>query len=281
MESKTPLPQQPDHRGWTDRFRNYGQEWHETHSPNKLDFTSQAPVILNFIADWHIGHPTTHVDRITQEVESVAKRRNSFAILLGDMIDNMGWNPGQFEQKQTPEQILFFRSLLDYLADKRSLLLYVQGDHDGWLMRAGYDPKQEAIQRGVHGTNGPTHLNVNVKGMEKRIGVAHQLPGNSIYNNTHPQRRALNVGGAFHGADVVASGHNHKKANQRMYVNDWGITRPVDLLALGPYKPTDSWLQKKGYHSQRPDEMYGTAIKIDGRRGEIVVFDDIIKANRR
>lgn len=280
METNTPLPQQPDHRGWTDRFKSYGQEWQETHSPNVLDFTSQAPIILNLIADWHIGHPTTHVDRITQEVETIARKRNSFVFLLGDMIDNMGWNPGQYEQKQTPDQILFFRSLLDYLSDKNKLLLYVQGDHDGWLMRSGYDPKQEAIQRGVHGTIGATEVNLKVGEYEKRIGVAHQLPGNSIYNRNHPQRRALNVDGAFHGADVVASGHNHQKANQRTYVNEWGISRPVELIALGAYKPSDSWLSKKGYKEQRPDEMYGTSIKIDSRRGEIVVFDDIIKANK-
>lgn len=281
MKSETPLPTRRDIHGWTDKFREYGQDYQEVHSPNELDFTSQAPVILALISDWHIGHPSTHVDRITEEVEAVAKKRNTFALLLGDMIDHMNWNPGQYDQKQTPEQLLFFRSLVDYLADKKSLLLYVQGDHDGWLMKSGYDPKEEILQRGIHATNGPTHLNINVKGMDKRVGVAHQLPGNSIYNNNHPQRRALNVGGAFHGADVVASGHNHQKANQRMYVNEWGKTKPVDLIALGAYKPTDEWLKKKGFRPQGAEQLYGTAVKIDGRRGEVVVYDDILEATKR
>lgn len=279
MESKTPLPSQWDYRTWGAYFGINSADWQETHSPNKLDFTTNAPAILNFIADWHIGHPTTHVDRITQEVEVIAKKRNSFAVLLGDMIDNMNWNPGQFEQiGQTPEQILYFRSLLDFLADKRSLLLYVQGDHDGWLMKAGYDPKQEAISRGVHGTNGPTQMNITYRDGEKRIGVAHQLPGHSVYNPNHPQVRAERE--IFRGADVIVSGHNHRKGNQRIYPNEWEGSRPVDLIALGPYKPTDSWLAKKGFKVQEPEQMYGTAILIHPGRGEICVFDDILKGNK-
>lgn len=279
METNTPLPQGWNHREWGSIFGMASKDWQETKSPNKLDFTATAPTLLNFIADWHIGHPSTHYDRITQEVEVIAKKRNSFAVLLGDMIDNMNWNPGQFEQiGQAPEQILYFRSLLQFLADKRSLLLYVQGDHDGWLMKAGYDPKQEAIARGVHGTNGPTQMTVKYKDGEKRIGVAHQLPGHSVYNPNHPQVRAERE--IFRGADVIVSGHNHRKGNQRIYPNEWEGARPMDLIALGPYKPTDSWLAKKGFKVQEPEQMYGTAITINPGRGEIYVLDDIVKANK-
>lgn len=279
MITETPLPQGWDYKEWGSIMGMAGRDWQETQSPNKLDFTTTAPILLNFIADWHIGHPTTHYDRITQEVEVIAKKKNSFAVLLGDMIDNMNWNPGQFEQTgQTPEQVLYFRSLLQFLADKRSLLLYVQGDHDGWLMKAGYDPKQEAIQRGVHGTNGPTQMNIRYKDGEKKIGVAHQLAGNSIYNPNHPQIRAERE--IFRGADVIVSGHNHRKGNQRQYMNEWEGVKPVDFIALGPYKPTDSWLAKKGYKTQEPEQMYGTTVTIDTRRGEIYVNDDIVKANK-
>lgn len=257
------------------------KDWQETQSPNKLDFTATAPTIINFIADWHLGHPSVHYDRITQEVEVIAKKRNSFAVLLGDMINGMHWNPGQFEEiGQVPEQVAYFRALLDFLADKNSLLLYVQGDHDGWLMKMGIDPKQEAIARGVHGTVGLTQMTVKYKDGEKRFGLAHLLAGSSIYNPNHPQIRAENE--AFRGADVIVSGHNHRKGNQRQYRNEWEGAKPVDFIALGPYKPTDSWLAgKKGFKGQEAEQMYGTAVTVHTGRGEIYVNDDIVKANGR
>lgn len=280
MKAETPLPTTYSYREWGSIMNMASMDWQETHSPNKLDFTASAPTILNFIADWHIGHPSTHYDRITQEVELIAKKRNSFAVLLGDMINGMHWNPGQFEEiGQIPEQVLYFRSLLDFLSDKHKLLLYVSGDHDGWLMKMGIDPKQEAIQRGVHGTNGTTQMTVKYKGGEKRFGVAHLLAGNSIYNPNHPQIRAERE--VFRGADVIVSGHNHRKGNQRQYMNEWEGAKPVDFIALGAYKPTDSWLAgKKGFKPQEAEQMYGTAVTIHTGRGEIYVNDDIVKVNK-
>ena len=281
MKVETPIPNQRNIFEWANIFNRAGEDQKDMMSPNELQFSSTAPVILNMLSDWHLGHAETHTDRVVQEVEVIAKKRNSFAVLLGDMIDAMGWNPGQLEEsKQIPEQVMFFRALIDHLADKNSLLLYVRGDHEGWLMRQGYDTGREVIDRGVHATNGPTLMNVQVRDMHKRIGVAHRLPGHSIYNRNHPQRRALNVDGAFHGADMVISGHNHQKANQRVYVNEWGGNRQVELIALGAYKASDSWLKKMGYRPQGSEEMYGTSIKIDGDRGEVYVTDDIVKANK-
>jgi len=87
--------------------------------------------------------------------------------------------------------------------------------------------------------------------------------------------------GSMHGADVIFSGHNHQKGVATSYTHEMGVPREVTYVALGPYKATDSWLAKKGFPAQQADEMFGVAVKFDGRTHEIVADMDILRANSR
>jgi UDP-2,3-diacylglucosamine pyrophosphatase LpxH len=283
--SRSPAPKEPSMREWFGRFKERQEQVGQP--SNDVALTFLVPSIINLMSDLHIGHPTTHYKRIEDEVNTVSGTPNSYVILVGDLIDNMNWNPGQMDQmEQTPEQIGFMWSIIKHLARGQKLLHNIMGDHDeSWLMKQGYSMSRELRDLGVSYSTGPTFVHIDVRDGKRydqhyELGIAHQLPGHSIYNTTHPQARSLRFG-SFHGVDVVASGHNHKKGVARAFTHELGKPKPVDMIALGPYKPQDSWLLKKGWPAQQPAEMYGTAVYFDGKTHDIVVDMDILRMNKR
>ncbi|RLI55097.1 MAG: hypothetical protein DRP09_11085 [Candidatus Thorarchaeota archaeon] len=276
---KTPLPEQGSFHDWSQRFQDRQEVVNQPYQNVEYDFF--APIVINLIADGHIGHPATDYKRLEQEADEIVQTPNSFVFLLGDMINNMNWNPGQMEEmEQTPEQIEYFRSYMDYLASYQKLLLVVRGDHDGWLLKSGFDMLAEASERyGAHATAGVTQVKANVGAQEYKVGVAHQLPGHSMYNKTHPQVRAERFGG-LRGADVIASAHNHGKGYSTDWQQNFDGTHQTHYVALGAYKPTDGWLAKKGFKMQDPEQMYGAAVRLDRDSDHIVYYDDILTANK-
>jgi hypothetical protein len=203
-------------------------------------------------------------------------------VLVGDEIDNLTWNPGQMgEMEQTPEQINYFRALLQYFADNNKLLHRISGDHDGWLMKGGFNLQDEVRDRYKASTSqGPTYLDFKVDGTSYKFFGAHKLPGHSMYNRNHPQMRAERFAGG-RGADVVFSGHNHQKGHAEDYAREWpGEPHLVHYIALGPYKQTDEYLAKNGFSRQRSKEMFGSAVKIHPGEKHVIYFEDIIEANK-
>lgn len=279
----TPLPEDDDFSFMTDwMIHQQEMAWQEL---SKVEFRFLAPTIINFMGDLHAGHPTTHLSRIEEETQAIKENPHSFLIALGDLVDGMNWNPGQYEQtQQVPEQIKYVQAWLRFLAEDNKLLVAIAGDHDKWMAKGGWDLYRDMHHYGAHATNGPTAIEATVvfdrrhkNGTEYRIGASHRLPGHSIYNPNHPQIRAERE--IFRGADVVASGHTHRKGHARTYVTEWDNVRSVDMLNIGSYKPTDSWLKKMGFRPQTSEQMYGMAIKIYPGEKHVVVFDDILRAN--
>lgn len=276
----TPLPERGDFKDWSNRFKARQDETGVFR--NELEFTFTAPILINLIADMHVGHPTTNYARIEQEADEIVKTANSFVMILGDQINNLNWNPGQMEEmEQPPEQIEYVRSFYEYLATYNKLLLVMQGDHDGWLLKAGFDMLTEVPDHyGAHATHGITQVTANVEEQAYKMGMAHQLPGHSIYNVVHPQMRAERFGG-LRGSDIIVSGHNHKKGYATDYQQNFDGTHQVHYIALGPYKETDAWLAKKGFKRQDPTQMFGAAIHLEAEKKHIVYVDDIVEANQR
>jgi hypothetical protein len=232
------------------------------------------------MSDLHIGHATTDYKRIEDETNAIVGKANSYVLLAGDLIDNLWWNPGQLqEMEQTPQQVGFIKSFIETLVAEGKLLHSINGDHDGWLMRAGVSLQDEMIKHGVSISSGPTYFDVQVEGQDYTMAGAHQLPGHSIYNNMHPQMRAVRFG-SMHGAEVVFSGHNHKKGDATSYQHEMGEPLETHYIALGPYKATDEYLQKKGFPPQEPEEMFGVSVIFDGKEHQINVDMDILRANK-
>lgn len=276
FERKTPVRGRMDKDSWFDRFKKR-QEVVDTEE-NEFVFSFMTPALIGLISDWHLGHPTTNYQRIEDEVDAIVATPNATVILAGDEIDNMHWNPGQYEQmEQTPEQIGFLFEIFDYLISYNKLLHHIGGDHDGWLKKQGYDIQAYLRQNGVTTSKGPTYFTMEVGDQEYKISGAHQLPGHSIYNPNHPQMRSVRFG-SMHGSDVVFSGHNHKKGIAKGYSHELGHPKEVTFIALGPYKEGDSWLAKKGWGRQKAVEMFGAAVYLDAYEHFIEAEADILRA---
>ena len=264
---------------WTERYKKRQEEFPD--SSNEVSFEFIAAPLINLISDMHIGHPSTNYKRIEDEINAISETDNSFVIFAGDLINNMVWNPGQMEEmEQTPEQVGFLRSIFNHLTDKDKLLHSLQGDHDGWLKRSGMDVQTELPEKGVSVSNGPTYFHMDVGDKHYDMGGAHQLPGHSIYNVNHPQMRSVRFG-AMHGADVVFSGHNHKKGVAKAYQHELGEPKETTYVALGPYKSKDDWLAKKGWAEQKPEEMFGVSVFLNKDVKEVETDLDIVRANKR
>jgi hypothetical protein len=264
------------------QFQTQQGQFHEIH--NQFGFTFPEPPVINLMSDLHVGHATTNYKRIEDEVNAIVSKENSYVILAGDLIDNLWWNPGQMqEMAQTPDQVAYLRSLITCLTEEGKLLHSIQGDHDGWLARAGVTLNDDLIRQGVSVSSGPTYFNMEVQNsngnQEYNMAGAHQLPGHSIYNTTHPEMRAVRFG-SMHGAEVVFAGHNHKKGEATSYQHEMGRPEETHYIALGPYKATDEYLQKKGFPPQEPAEMFGVAVLLGGETHSINVVLDILKANK-
>lgn len=273
---KPPLPKSATYLQVSGQFQERAAQ-PRTDQEN-VSFTFFAPTIIALMADLHIGAKDTDYKRIESEVEKIRRTAHMYVILAGDLADNMHWNPGQFEQaEQTPEQLVYLRALLEYLGRDKKLLHSIGGDHEGWMMKQGFDINSEMARHGASHSRGPTYFDLRVGKNKYAMAGAHQLPGHSIYNVTHPQMRAVRFG-SMHGADVVFSGHNHKKGTAMAYQHELGEPQQTHYIALGPYKAHDSWLAKKGWARQKPLEMGGVAVKFGAVGRDITIYEDIQEA---
>lgn len=270
---RTPLPTPRTFQDWSLRFQERAEQF--TPIQDHITIKFRQPPTIAFMADLHIGSPFTYYDRIEAEVQKIYETPNMFVVFVGDEIDNLHWNPGQMEQsEQTPEQIQYLRSMFDYLATRKKILHRIGGDHDGWLMKSGVDINREMHQRWHASYNkGAVYITLHVGDTIWQVGGAHQFPGHSIYNNNHKNMRAIRFG-SMHGADVVFSGHNHKKGIAMDFQHEFGVPKRTYYLALGAYKGSDSYLRKKGWAVQQPLEMFGMAVTF--RHDKIQIHESIL-----
>ncbi len=236
---------------------------------------------LNLIPDLHVGAGFTHYKRIEQETDVILGTPNSYIVYLGDLTEGFHWNPAQSRMiEQTPEQLKYVRSLFKYVADAGRLLAVVGGDHDTWSEKMGaglYDGFAETY--GAHYLRGMSYLTLYMGEQEYNITLAHKLPGNSIYNNTHPQMRAANRHGGAYGSHMIASAHNHKKGYSTDTVKGFGNQRiDAHYAALGPYKSQDDYSMKHGWAEQQAKEMYGASFILLPDRNEVIYQKSIVRA---
>ena len=271
---RTPLPPPQTFQDWSFRFTERASQF--TPLQDSVTFKFKRPTTIALIADLHVGSPNTHYGQIEAEVEHIYQTPNMHVIYAGDEIDNLFFRPGVFEAaEQTPEQLSYLFAMFDYLAKRNKILHRIGGDHDGWLMKQGYDLSREMGQRWNASFNkGAAYFTIHIGDTIWRMGGAHQLPGHSIYNNNHKNMRAIRFG-SMHGSDVVFSGHNHKKGIAMDFQHEFGVPHRTHYIALGPYKGSDSWLRKKGWAVQQPLEMFGCAVTFG--HDKITVHENILE----
>ena len=270
---------------WSPRFIKRQEEILEAREQvtNNVEITFPAePICLNFIGDIHAGGESDY-KRVAQEIETIVNTKNSYLMLYGDLIDGFFFNYAQMGQiEQTPEQIMYVKSMFKYLAENKKLLVGWGGDHDeSFISKTGNSMYADfAEATGAYFMYGVGYVTLNIGEASYKLTGAHRFPGNSIYNNTHPQDRAMRFGGAW-GSDIIVSGHNHKKGHsENAIVAFGGEAVKVHKIALGPYKCQDDYSKKNGWSKQVPEELYGSAVILSPDTKKIRYYDDILEANK-
>lgn len=235
--------------------------------------------IINFISDTHLGGDCDY-QRVQDELNAIMGKKDSFVVLNGDIIDAFCFQPAQMEQiEQVPEQIQLAKEVIGKLTDANRLLAVIPGNHSDWARKAGVNIYDLIVDQSkvpvVYGVN---YFTFNVQGTDYKTTVAHQLPGNSMYTNSHPQAREMRFGAQ--GADIIVAGHTHRRGVQQTTVKEHGgEAREVLLVSLGTYKFGDGYGDKKGFHRQSSREMGGYAVRLKKEKGNYE-FGDILKMNR-
>lgn len=133
---------------------------------------------------------------------------------------------------------------------------------------------------GAYFMKGVGYVTLQVGSVEYKLTGAHKLPGSSIYNNNHPQDRAMRFGGAW-GSDIIVSAHTHKKGHsEKTIVGFGGEATKVHQITTGPYKTQDEYSKKNGWSKQVPTEMYGSAVILEPDIKLVRYYDDILLANQ-
>lgn len=275
--------QNPDYGYWSGRYKNRQEEFQKTtEQPKPVEVEFYDDTLVTFMADLHIGGEHTDYKRIEDEVNAVVKspNPNTGVFLLGDLIDAFAFNPAQFgEIEQTPEQINYARSLVQHL-DKHGKLLGVwNGNHDAWVKKYGFDPYTYILEGiNVPYMHGIGYVTAKIGEEKYNIAGNHMFKGSSMYNPTHPQRRAINEGAR--GADIVVSGHWHDKGISQIPMMEFGgESRITTLIALGTYKATDEYIRTYGFSNRDPKSMYGVSILLSKDGKAVYPYFDILKAH--
>lgn len=279
----TPLPQPRGFDYWSARLKERQRVYLETaENPNSVEIAFNDDILLNFMADLHVGGAETDYERIRQEVEAIVATPNSYAWMLGDVVDAFFFNPAQFEEiEQVQEQFEFVYAMFKYLGDNKKLLIGTAGNHCLWIKKSGVNPYTFfSEQTGAYFMHGTSYLTARVGDQEYRITGNHQFQGHSMYNNVHPQMRATNFDGGASGSDVVVGGHYHTKGVTQQARSAFGNdSQLTTYIALGTYKASDEFTKTKGFSKRQPNAMYGASVALRAGKKQVKPYYDILEAH--
>jgi hypothetical protein len=189
----------------------------------KLD--TDAPVGIIFVSCSHLGSRYVNHKAFAELLHQVLDIPRLYWFALGDDTEGM---TGFFDVASAHEQALadprlqrrMLALVLDQLAEKNKLLCGFAGQHGAdWERRKrGADPiKNMYLDRGVPYFDGQSFIKLQVGEQTYKLFAAHQLPGNSMYNKNHPQKRAALWKAPS--ADVVVMGDKHTYSVQQEAVD--------------------------------------------------------------
>lgn len=278
---ETPLPQTMPFDYWQNRFESRQQEYCETRErTNHAVIRFYDRTLLTFIGDLHAGSADTDYETFKKHIEAIVNTPNSYAILLGDIIDGYFFNSAQMEEiEQVPEQIEYYQAILKYLPDNKKLLVGFGGDHCNWAAKMGHSANADFSQdTGAYYMNGVGYVSAKINDIEYKITGVHRPQGSSIYNNAHG---AMRLGRDAEGSDIVVTAHQHSKGVVQQGTKEFaGAGRLVTYIAVGAYKRTDSYSQKMGFADNPSQTMFGASVILEKDTKTVTPFYDILQAHQ-
>jgi hypothetical protein len=248
---------------WTSEFarrRDLRRDFEDLPEQVNIEIQTKEPIVIATIGDTHTGGNEVDYELLYNDIDFVATHPNAYAILGGDLIEGLFFNPGQDLQIGSwNEQRMYNLAMVEKLQNK---ILYIEcGDHDMWSGKTGTTIYNELRQKfGIPIVRGSSRCNLSLPEVTYKIVSAHQLPGSSMYNDNHPQLRESKFG--TQGADIYLSFHNHKKSFQKQVVDMYDECKEQLFVASGSYKFADEYSRKKGWGIQREAKRGGVFVVV-------------------
>lgn len=250
-------------------------------SENFIRLTLPDTSIAGVIADPHMGAIETDNERIQQELEVILNTRNSYLILLGDLVEGIHWGGASgVEQSQTlDEQRGFLNSLFRKIRGR--VLFAISGEHDSkWVARTGADPYFNFTEiTGAPYIRGVAEVEINIGEQTYKLVAQHKARGHSVYNKNHPTFRESRF--ELQDADIYLSAHTHRKQTSQETIRKFGRADIVTHVSVGTYKKGDGYGDLQGYPHQLAKEMYGVSLVLHKESKLVEVNYDILEGYKK
>jgi len=206
-----------------------------------------GPICIAFIGDQHIGAPGTDVKRIFREQKQIINTPGAYAWLMGDGVNNMILdylsNQNMKKGESPPwQQWRLYKEYLDRWRDR--VVAYVGGNHGAWVMEraGGIDYRRDVCPDGVLYDGDDIKADVTVGSHTYSVWARHKWRGNSIYNVTHGQERAMRFQDPSY--DLYVGAHTHEGSCYRETIHEG---RRKAAIQLGTYKIHDDHAREQGF----------------------------------
>lgn len=191
---------------------------------DELTFDGNKSVGIIFTSCAHIGGRYTayeDFDALYQKTLSIPR------LYWGSLGDDIEGYLSQFPDQEAvrsqlvavDDQIDVLEAIIEELSDHNKLIFGCQSQHGGlWFQRRhGDNPIKEAyLARNISFFDGSGYVRLNVGTETYFVAFAHEFPGFSQDNPSHPQGRALRR--RFPNADLVVMGDKHTPAYQKICI---------------------------------------------------------------
>lgn len=192
-----------------------------------ITITTKRPVGIVFTSCAHLGSRYVLHEQYAAFLERAITIDGLYWIDLGDQIEGFS---GFFDVASASESALadervqraMLAKVIEKLVNANKLLAAFAGQHGAdWKRRkTGTDPiKEMYLDRRIPYFDGQAYIHLDIGHERYQLFMAHQLPGNSMYNRNHPQKRAALFKAPS--ADVIAMGDKHSTSVQRTTLDTW------------------------------------------------------------
>lgn len=200
-----------------------------------ISLIDQTPILLVWLADWHIGHISTDLGKLKHDLEIINETKGVYVIFGGDYTENT--NTSRAQRGTYHEQLLPIRiqkklaeRAADIVGDK--ILAMVRGNHDAWSEQSDDFDFVEYMAKnfGVPYLGDTGFLDITLGSQEYTGLVSHKGKGGGK-DKTAGAKNLMDLMGD---ADFVFTGHKHESAISESVVRN----KPVVFGSAGSYMET-------------------------------------------
>lgn len=251
---------------------------YRAHTWFPIKVNANKPIGLLLVGDPHLDDNGANWPLLNEHAKIARETPGLFAINIGDSTNNWVGRLSRLYANQDTS-VKTARRLVEWFMLDSGIrwLLWLYGNHDAWgdgtAILAQMAKRYSTTTMVTHDWEARFSLDFPNK-TRIRCYVAHDLPGNSMWNPLHAQVKASRFGKDI---DLVVSGHRHEWALSQTELADQGTT-PL-LVRVSSYKRLDDYAKVLGKIEQT--EGAAVLVVIDplsaSRAGRLLAFVDVAK----